>query len=380
MAAKKKTKEEPKKADVATFAANFMQSNKQDHLNFEESIADDSFVSSGSMIMDSEIGGGFVSGLLRFTGGNECGKTSEALQIMYEMLANQEGSRGLYIQAEGRLGPKMRARSGVKFVYQAEEWVDGTCLVLQSNVYNLVFDFIRGIMTNNPNKTRFCMIIDSMDGLVSKEDIHKTTSEANKVAAGALLSSDFLRRVSLGMGKFGHLCIMISQVRTAIKGQYEGADPNNQTSASGSNAQLHYPNWILEFQRQFSKDKILENPAAQMSDSNKAIGHYVKAKICKSDNETSGRIIRYPVKYGRQGGKSVWIEREIVDLLLSWEFISKKGSWFKAEEDLFKYITEGGFDFPESIQGINKIYDLLESDESLTKYLRKFVEQNILHV
>lgn len=380
MAAKKKTKEEPKKADVATFAANFMQSNKQDHLNFEESIADDSFVSSGSMIMDSEIGGGFVSGLLRFTGGNECGKTSEALQIMYEMLTNQEGSRGLYIQAEGRLGPKMRARSGVKFVYQAEEWVDGTCLVLQSNVYNLVFDFIRGIMKNNPNKTRFCMIIDSMDGLVSKEDIDKTTSEANKVAAGALLSSDFLRRVSLGMGKFGHLCIMISQVRTAIKGQYEGADPNNQTSASGSNAQLHYPNWILEFQRQFSKDKILENPAAQMSDSNKAIGHYVKAKICKSDNETSGRIIRYPVKYGRQGGKSVWIEREIVDLLLSWEFISKKGSWFKAEEELFKYITEGGFEFPESIQGINKIYDLLESDESLTKYLRKFVEKNILHV
>lgn len=380
MAAKKKTKEEPKKADVATFAANFMQSNKQDHLNFEESIADDSFVSSGSMIMDSEIGGGFVSGLLRFTGGNECGKTSEALQIMYEMLTNQEGSRGLYIQAEGRLGPKMRARSGVKFVYQAEEWVDGTCLVLQSNVYNLVFDFIRGIMKNNPNKTRFCMIIDSMDGLVSKEDIDKTTSEANKVAAGALLSSDFLRRVSLGMGKFGHLCIMISQVRTAIKGQYEGADPNNQTSASGSNAQLHYPNWILEFQRQFSKDKILENPAAQMSDSNKAVGHYVKAKICKSDNETSGRIIRYPVKYGRQGGKSVWIEREIVDLLLSWEFISKKGSWFKAEEELFKYITEGGFEFPESIQGINKIYDLLESDESLTKYLRKFVEQNILHV
>lgn len=380
MAAKKKTKEEPKKADVATFAANFMQSNKQDHLNFEESIADDSFVSSGSMIMDSEIGGGFVSGLLRFTGGNECGKTSEALQIMYEMLTNQEGSRGLYIQAEGRLGPKMRARSGVKFVYQAEEWVDGTCLVLQSNVYNLVFDFIRGIMKNNPNKTRFCMIIDSMDGLVSKEDIDKTTSEANKVAAGALLSSDFLRRVSLGMGKFGHLCIMISQVRTAIKGQYEGADPNNQTSASGSNAQLHYPNWILEFQRQFSKDKILENPAAQMSESNKAIGHYVKAKICKSDNETSGRIIRYPVKYGRQGGKSVWIEREIVDLLLSWEFISKKGSWFKAEEELFKYITEGGFEFPESIQGINKIYDLLESDESLTKYLRKFVEKNILHV
>ncbi len=139
----KTKKQEKTKADVRDFASGFMKSNKEHHLNFEESIAEDDFISSGSMIMDSEIGGGFLAGLLRFCGGNECGKTSEALQVMYEMLDSQENSRGLFIQAEGRLGKKMKARSGVKFVYDVSEWVDGTCLVLQSNIYDFVFDFIR---------------------------------------------------------------------------------------------------------------------------------------------------------------------------------------------------------------------------------------------
>jgi RecA/RadA recombinase len=374
----KTKKQEKTKADVRDFASGFMKSNKEHHLNFEESIAEDDFISSGSMIMDSEIGGGFLAGLLRFCGGNECGKTSEALQVMYEMLSSQENSRGLFIQAEGRLGKKMKARSGVEFVYDVAEWVDGTCLVLQSNIYDFVFDFIRGIMSNNPNKTRFCMIIDSMDSLIPKDDAKKSTSEANKVAGGALLSSDFLRRVSLGMGKFGHLCILISQVRSTIKGQYESLDPNSTTSASGAHALSHYPNWVFEFERQFQKDKILEKPDQQMSDTNKGIGHYVKARVRKSDNETTGRLIKYPIKYGRNGGKSVWIEREIVDLLLSWGFFSKSGSWFAVEEELAEYIKSGGFEFPDKIQGMNKIYTILEDSEKLTLHLRKFVEKNIL--
>ena len=374
----KTKKQEKTKADVRDFASGFMKSNKEHHLNFEESIAEDDFISSGSMIMDSEIGGGFLAGLLRFCGGNECGKTSEALQVMYEMLDSQENSRGLFIQAEGRLGKKMKARSGVEFVYDVAEWVDGTCLVLQSNIYDFVFDFIRGIMSNNPNKTRFCMIIDSMDSLIPKDDAKKSTSEANKVAGGALLSSDFLRRVSLGMGKFGHLCILISQVRSTIKGQYESLDPNSTTSASGAHALSHYPNWVFEFERQFQKDKILEKPDQQMSDTNKGIGHYVKARVRKSDNETTGRLIKYPIKYGRNGGKSVWIEREIVDLLLSWGFFSKSASWFAVEEELAEYIKSGGFEFPDKIQGMNKIYTILEDSEKLTLHLRKFVEKNIL--
>jgi len=374
----KTKKQEKTKADVRDFASGFMKSNKEHHLNFEESIAEDDFISSGSMIMDSEIGGGFLAGLLRFCGGNECGKTSEALQVMYEMLNTQENSRGLFIQAEGRLGKKMKARSGVRFVYDIAEWVDGTCFVLQSNIYDFVFDFIRGIMSNNPNKTRFCMIIDSMDSLIPKDDAKKSTSEANKVAGGALLSSDFLRRVSLGMGKFGHLCILISQVRSTIKGQYESLDPNSTTSASGAHALSHYPNWVFEFERQFQKDKILEKPDQQMSDTNKGIGHYVKARVRKSDNETTGRLIKYPIKYGRNGGKSVWIEREIVDLLLSWGFFSKSGSWFAVEEELAEYIKSGGFEFPDKIQGMNKIYTILEDSEELTLHLRKFVEKNIL--
>ena len=41
-------------------------------------------------------------------------------------------------------------------------------------------------------------IIDSMDSLVPKNDLEKPPEEANKVAGGALLSSDFLRENGFG--------------------------------------------------------------------------------------------------------------------------------------------------------------------------------------
>ena len=57
------------------------------------------------------------------------------------------------------------------------------------------------------------------------------------------------------------MLIMISQIRAKVDiNPYAKGDPNNQTNASGGNAALHYPDWILEFQKQFKSDKILEKP------------------------------------------------------------------------------------------------------------------------
>ena len=86
-----------------------------------------------------------------------------------------------------------------------------------------------------------------MDSLVPKADLEKPPEEANKVAGGALLSSDFLRKMALGMTTRGHICYMISQVRSKVSiNPYEKTDAR-VTNASGGNALLHYSDWILEF-------------------------------------------------------------------------------------------------------------------------------------
>ena len=109
----------------------FLQENKDHHYNFEDEI--DYKVSSGSLKMDFELGGGFGPGLHRFIGVNEGGKTSESLEVMKNFLQMPQ-SRGFLVKAEGRLPTEMKARSGVKFVSTEEEWEDGNCFVFESKI------------------------------------------------------------------------------------------------------------------------------------------------------------------------------------------------------------------------------------------------------
>ena len=85
--------------------SNFLKEHKEDHFNNEENI--DYKISSGSLQFDMYLEGGFGPGLHRFTGVNEGGKTSESLQVMKNFLGTLSNSRGLYIKAEGRLGPEV---------------------------------------------------------------------------------------------------------------------------------------------------------------------------------------------------------------------------------------------------------------------------------
>jgi len=362
---------------TSEFMSKFFKSNKDFHYNYEE-CADSYLVSTGSMILDQCMGGGLSSGLQRFIGCNEGGKTNEALHVMLNMLDTVENTKGLYIKAEGRLSKAIQERSGLNFVQDPEKWDIGTCLVWDCNIYDTVFDGLRELLRNNPDKEKFCIVIDSMDGLLPKSDLEKTTSDAAKVAAGASLTSDFLKRGSPGMGKFCHMCIKISQVRSTIKtSQYAASDPNNQTNSSGGNAALHYPDWIINFERRNQADLILQDQKARPSPENPIIGHYAKVHIQKSTNESTGMRIRYPIKHGRSDGKSIWIEREIIELLLMWNFIEKSASWFKFDEELIKYLDDRGIELQEKYQGMKALYDLLENNEEVTKAMHLFIAENV---
>ena len=360
------------------FTEAFFKSNKEFHYNLEDT-ADPYLVSSGSMILDSVLGGGFSAGLHRFIGANEGGKTNEALHVMHNMLKTVDNSKGLFVMAEGRLNKDIKERAGINFVSDPAEWMTGTCLVFECHVMDTMVDFLRGLLRNNPDNEKFCIVVDSMDGLITKEDLEKSSSEARKVAGGALMTSDFLKRISLGMSKFGHMCIMVSQVRSNINiSPYAKQDPNNQTNSSGGNAILHYPDWILEFKKQNKSDKILEKPKEQITPENKIFGHNAKVLILKSTNESTGQTVTYPIKHGRMDGKSIWIEREVVDMLLMWGYIEQSGAWFSLDEEIKNFLKEKKFEVKDSYQGSQAIYDFLEKNEEVTSALVSFIKDKIL--
>ncbi len=77
----KKAKEEQKEDGISSksILGDFLKSNKDDHYNFEESV--NYKVSTGSLNMDMQTGGGLGPGLHRFVGFTEGGKTSASLRL-----------------------------------------------------------------------------------------------------------------------------------------------------------------------------------------------------------------------------------------------------------------------------------------------------------
>jgi len=68
-----------------TTLASFLKDNKDSHFNFEDSEIFN--VSTGSLLLDSEIGGSLeIPAIVRFTGVSGGGKTSSALLIMNNFL------------------------------------------------------------------------------------------------------------------------------------------------------------------------------------------------------------------------------------------------------------------------------------------------------
>jgi len=222
------------------------------------------------------------------------------------------------------------------------------------------------MVKDNPSDTRYMFIIDSMDALVPKGDLEKGADEAIKVAGGSLLSSDFLKRMALGLATRGHICYMISQVRTKVQiNPYEKTDPR-LTNASGGNAMLHYSDWILEFQQRWNKDLITTQPSGKGDQ----LGHWCRIIFRKSTNEKTGVEVRYPIRYGAQAGKSIWVEYEVVDMLLAWEMAKAKGAWVTISDELIEEVQkEAGLELKKQHQGMDNLRKYFEENKEIGKFL-----------
>ncbi len=364
--------EEEKEEKVLTpqqqAAAHFKNGTKEgklDHYNFEEDFYYK--VPSSSLLLNSAMDGGLTTGAHRNLGNTAGGKTSCALDFMFNFFKLGPGHMGIYVKSEGRLSPEVKARSGINFTNKTEEWADNTCLIIESNVYEFVFGFIGDLIRNNPTKCKYFIIIDSMDTMGKREDLAKPYEKSEQVAGGALLTSVFLKKTSVALGKRGHIAIFISQVRDTIKiDTYAPNDTNKQGKSSGGHALEHAGDWVFDFKGRTSQDDyITEDPDDKKS---KRLGHYCKIVIVKSNNEKYGELITYPIRYGRTGGKSVWKEKEVSDFALMWEYAGKIKNKEGKESNSYSFIDElkaefaaNNIEVPEKIgvgmKQYNKFFD-----------------------
>jgi RecA/RadA recombinase len=350
MAAKKKTTEHLTPLDQIE---SYLKDHKDEHLNFEKE--PQYVVSSGSLLLDIEMSGGIRPSIIRASGVSEGGKTSCALSFAKNFQETEENGMVVYIKSEGRLSPEMIDRSGLDT--SAEK-----LFIYKSNIFESVLQLMRELIMNNPTECKYFFIIDSMDAMVPKKDLEKGFDDADKVAGGSVLSSTFLKKMALSLSTKGHICFMISQVRSKVSlNQYEKTDPK-LTNASGGNALLHYSDWILEFQPRYGGDMIPPKD-------DKPEGHYCKIIFRKTANEKTGTVVRYPIKYGRSGGKSIWVEYEVLLMLLQWKMAEAKGAWIIVADELVKEMNEAGLEMNSKHQGMDNFRKYLENEPEICQYL-----------
>ena len=336
--------------------------NKKYHYNDHEEL--NYKISSGSLNLDLALDGGLPPGVHRFTGVNEGGKTSCALAVAKNFQDSfKKDGKVIYIKSEGRLGPEMIERAGIDI--SEDKFFKFDC-----NVFEKVFELIRLLVGDNQEHKRYLFIIDSVDALCRQNDYNKPFMESEQVAGGALITSVFLKKMVLPIMKLNHMMILTSQVRVEVATNPYAARGGPRTKQAGGNAIKHYANFILEFQDRYNSDIIFENSsAAKLEDKGAPIGHFCKIIFRKSVNEKTGAQVRYPIRYGRKKGTSVWVERELIDLLYLWGYLEKKGAWIAFDSELLKKMEAAAIECPEKIQGEPKLVDLIERDTKLQDFL-----------
>jgi RecA/RadA recombinase len=362
----------PRMSDTLEKIKAFLEdkNNKKFHYNDYEEL--DYKIPTGSLNLDLALGGGLPAGVHRFTGVNEGGKTSCALAVA-KRFQEHFGDNGMvvYVKSEGRLGPEIIKRAGIDT--SEEKFFKFDC-----NVFEKVFELIRMLVLQNEDEKKYLFIVDSVDALCRQNDYDKPFEDSEQVAGGALITSVFLKKMVLPILKLNHMMILTSQVRVEVATNPYAARGGPKTKQAGGNAIKHYANFILEFQERYMNDIIFENPSAsKLEDKGSPLGHICKIVFRKSVNEKTGASVRYPIRYGRIDGRSVWLEKEVIELSYLWGFLEKKGAWISLDKDITEKCKEQGIDYIEKIQGEPKLIDYLENNEAFRDFLLNLIKEEV---
>ncbi len=363
-----KPKDDTPKVTGSDILTSALKEFKDEHFNYHERVTWK--VSTGSLLLDAATGGVSPS-LWRLCGNNNAGKTPQMLEIVRNILKDVPNSKAVWVLAEGRLSDENKERCGLTFVTDPKDWAVGTVFVLKANTFELFIKIVKDLVKGNEENVRYAFVVDSVDGLMLRDDAAKDITEANRVAGVPMLSKKMLQSLSLGMWEYGHWMGMISQVTTEIKLDPYAKTANRGGGFSGGNALLHASDVIIEYGASYPGDFILEGAGKFGDGKTKVIGQNVRVTLNKSVIEATKKLpVQYPIKYGRKPS-GIWVEREIADLLLdpAAGLATRVGGWITFHPALVKDLKELGIEIPDKINGLDNLYSLFENNIKLADYM-----------
>lgn len=377
--AKAKLTEKQEETTSNDTLASLLNQHKQDHYNEVEPLH--TFISTGSLLLDQyiKIRSGSVCRLVARL--PESGKTRQSFVLATNYMQKMPKSKTLYVKAEGRLSPELQKAVGLTFVTNPNDWKYGSVFVLCSNVFETVANICSTLIKEMHDKgEHLCIILDSLDGLILRADLETKGIQDGKIAGVPKLTKLLFRHLALPITHYDALLIITGQYSADISIDPYAPKAPRLGDASGGSAIPHQCDYILSYQPRWNGDIILEDPDAKPgSPSYKQIGQNVRVDIKKSTTDTSGNRIEIPIRKNKIGC-AIWAEREVVDILRSYDQIrreSAQGS-FIFDLKLIEEAKSDGVILKEKIRSEKALYDYVENDKVAFEWLYKRVKNLII--
>ena len=251
-------------------------------------------ISSGSYTVDLLTGGGYpVGGIVEIYGMDRVGKTFLGLSCIKEV--QKQGGLCVFIDVEHRLNYEWAERIGVK--------TNDLLISRPSNAEDALEIEDRFIRSGKIK----LIILDSVAGLVSKEELEKEMDEETMMRQSRLMSKALRKFTGLAF-KTRTTLIFLNQLRVNRKGYYAGMSP------SGGNALRFWASIRIELKCK----EYLDNKK----------GHIVEVTVVKNKTAPPFLSSEFELVYN----EPLYIENEIFYIAKDLEVVKRRGKFYYYNE------------------------------------------------
>lgn len=254
--------------------------------------------SSGSIALDSALGGGFAKGrIVEIYGPESSGKTTLTLHAIAEV--QKAGGTAAFVDAEHALDPEYARKIGVnldELIISQPDYGEQALEIVDALVRSGAVDLI---------------IVDSVAALVPKAEIEGNMGDSF-MGLQARLMSQALRKITGVISKSNCTVIFINQIRMKI-----GVMFGNPETTTGGNALKFYASQRIDIRR---KEKI----ESGSGDDKEATGNRVKIKVVKNKIAPPFREVEIDILFNEGISKT----GEILDIGVEKEILKKSGAFY----------------------------------------------------
>lgn len=276
-------------------------------------------LTTGSIGVDSILGGGFPKGRLSLiVGMSSTGKTTLALTAIAELQKKNPDAKVLYIDSECALDPYYATSLGVDInkVYFAQPSTG-------EKGYEIIERFIAsGAMD--------LVVVDSIAAMLPQVLIDQEYAKDSPIGALARLNARAIPRVNRMAAQFGTTVIFINQYKKAIRmNPYDtgnGIDAPDLYAAGGNTIHF-YCSQVLEIKK-----------AGRVTENGEVVGNITKVFVRKNKISAPYRTAEFIITFGKGLNKTA----ELITLCKSHELIKAGGAWLRYNNATGTEVTKQG--------------------------------------